>query len=86
MKRQIMKMKYITPAITIMETVMETNLLDGSTQGSGESVLPNGDVGSRHSMIPKKMLIWDPKVIIPGKHGMSFKPFTLLFNRLHLYL
>ena len=25
---------------------METNLLDGSTQGSGESVLPNGDVGS----------------------------------------
>ena len=46
MKRQIMKMKYITPAITIMETVMETNLLDGSTQGSGESVLPNGGVGS----------------------------------------
>ena len=45
MKRQIMKMKYITPAITIMETVMETNLLDGSTQGSGESVLPNGDGG-----------------------------------------
>lgn len=43
MKRQIMKMKYITPAITIMETVMETNLLDGSTQGSGESILPNGD-------------------------------------------
>lgn len=42
MKRQIMKMKYITPAITIMETVMETNLLDGSPQGSGESVLPNG--------------------------------------------
>lgn len=42
MKRQIMKMKYITPAITIMETVMETNLLDGSTQGSGKSVLPNG--------------------------------------------
>lgn len=40
MKRQIMKMKYITPAITIMETVMETNLLDGSTQGSGVSVLP----------------------------------------------
>lgn len=42
MKRQIMKMKYITPAITIMETVMETNLLDGSTQGSGKSVLPGG--------------------------------------------
>ena len=40
MKRQIMKMKYITPAITIMETVMETNLLDGSIQKSGESVLP----------------------------------------------
>ncbi len=40
MKRQIMKMKYITPAITIMETVMETNLLDGSTQRSGEAVLP----------------------------------------------
>lgn len=40
MKRQIMKMKYITPAITIMETVMETNLLDGSIQGSGVSVLP----------------------------------------------
>lgn len=38
MKRQIMKMKYITPAITIMET----NLLDGSIQGSGKSVLPNG--------------------------------------------
>lgn len=45
MKRQIMKMKYITPAITIMETVMETNLLDGSTQGSGVSVLPNGGGG-----------------------------------------
>ena len=45
MKRQIMKMKYITPAITIMETVMETNLLDGSPQGSGESVLPNGGGG-----------------------------------------
>lgn len=45
MKRQIMKMKYITPAITIMETVMETNLLDGSTQGSGESVLLNGGGG-----------------------------------------
>lgn len=45
MKRQIMKMKYITPAITIMETVMETNLLDGSTQGRGEAVLPNGDGG-----------------------------------------
>ena len=42
MKRQIMKMKYITPAITIMETVMETNLLDGSPQGSGVSVLPGG--------------------------------------------
>lgn len=27
-----------------------------------------------------------PKAIMPGKHGMSFKPFTLLFNRLHLYL
>ena len=40
MKRQIMKMKYITPAITIMETVMETNLLDGSIQKNGESVLP----------------------------------------------
>lgn len=46
MKRQIMKMKYITPAITIMETVMETNLLDGSIQGSGVSVLPKGDGGS----------------------------------------
>ena len=45
MKRQIMKMKYITPAITIMETVMETNLLDGSPQGSGQSVLPNGGGG-----------------------------------------
>ena len=41
MKRQIMKMKYITPAITIMETVMETNLLDGSIQKNGESVLPD---------------------------------------------
>lgn len=40
MKRQIMKMKYITPAITIMETVMETNLLDGSIQKNGEAVLP----------------------------------------------
>ena len=84
MKRQIMKMKYITPAITIMETVMETNLLDGSIQKNGESVLPGE--GKKTSMIPMKMLIWAPKAIIPGKHGMSFKPFTLLFNRLHLYL
>ena len=27
-----------------------------------------------------------PKAIMLGKHGMSFKPFILLFNRLHLTL
>lgn len=48
MKRQIMKMKYITPAITIMETVMETNLLDGSIQRNGESVLPGEEKKDIH--------------------------------------
>lgn len=53
MKRQIMKMKYITPAITIMETVMETNLLDGSTQGSGSTVLgPSGPTDPSETPIP----------------------------------
>ena len=34
-----MKMKYITPSITVMEAIMEPYLLENSTTGSGTSVI-----------------------------------------------
>lgn len=42
MKEQVMKMKYITPSITVMEAILEPYLLEGST-GKGGSASHGND-------------------------------------------
>ena len=78
-----MKKKYICPTTKLLKMDVGYGIMAGS---GGRDTNNNG---RKVPLIQKLCLLQEdlqPKAIMPGKHGMSFKPFTLLFNRLHLYL